>query len=70
MREWTTPCGAAFEVVERWKRRGGSPDAEAVLGLLEWAAEVGDEDKFRWLEDELETTGKGAYLAALNKPQC
>jgi hypothetical protein len=26
--------------------------------------------KFRWLEDELETTGKGAYLVALNTPQC
>ena len=60
----------AFAVLERWKRSGGSPDADAVLGLLEWAVEAGDDEKARWLEEELATTGKGAYLASLNSPGC
>ena len=68
--ELTADLDTAFEVVTEWKARGGSPDAEYVIGLLEWAAEVGDDEKCRWLEEELESTGKGAYLAALNKPQC
>ena len=57
-------------MLERWKRSGGSPDADAVLGLLEWAVEAGDDEKARWLEEELATTGKGAYLASLNSPGC
>ena len=60
----------AFAVLERWKRSGGSPDADAVLGLLEWAVEAGDDEKARWLEEELAGTGKGAYLASLNSPGC
>ena len=54
----------------RGKRSGGSPDADAVLGLLEWAVEAGDDEKARWLEEELAATGKGAYLASLNSPGC
>ena len=57
-------------MVEQWKERGGSPGAEAVLGLLEWALEVGDKHKAGWLEDELTSTGKGQYLAALNRNSC
>ena len=60
----------AFAVLERWKRSGDSPDADAVLGLLEWAVEAGDDEKARWLEEELAATGKGAYLASLNSPGC
>ena len=60
----------AFAVLKRWKRSGGSPDADAVLGLLEWAVEAGDDEKARWLEEELAATGKGAYLASLNSPGC
>ena len=60
----------AFAVVERWKRSGGSPDADAVAGLLEWAVELGDDEKAQWLEEELVATGKGAYLASLNSPGC
>ena len=65
-------CGLdeAFAVLERWKRSGGSPDADAVLGLLEWAVEAGDDEKAQWLEEELAATGKGAYLASLNSPGC
>jgi hypothetical protein len=60
----------AFDAMRRWKRSGGSPDADAVLGLLEWAVEAGDDEKVSWLEEELAATGKGAYLASLNSPVC
>ena len=63
--------GDAFDALERWKRGGGSPDAGRVAGLLEWALEEGDEEKRAWLEEELESTGKGAYLIRLNAgPGC
>jgi hypothetical protein len=63
--------GDAFDALERWKRSGGSPDAGRVAGLLEWALEEGDEEKRAWLEEELESTGKGAYLIRLNAgPGC
>lgn len=60
----------AFDAMRRWKTSGGSPDADAVLGLLEWAVEAGDDEKVSWLEEELAATGKGAYLASLNSPVC
>ena len=60
----------AFDAMRRWKTSGGSPDADAVLGLLEWAVEAGDDEKISWLEEELAATGKGAYLASLNSPVC
>ena len=44
--------------------------ADVVASLLEWAGEVGDEAKAWWLEHELYSTGKGAYLAHLNRPTC
>ena len=50
--------------------RGGSVSADVVASLLEWAGEVGDEAKAGWLEHELYSTGKGAYLAHLNRPTC
>jgi hypothetical protein len=62
--------GEAFGVLERWKRSGHSPDADAVFGILEWASETGDDGKIEWLESELMQTGKGAYLARLNAPGC
>jgi hypothetical protein len=37
---------------------------------LEWAAEEGDQHKVAFLEEELFTSGKGHYLAALNSPTC
>ena len=49
--------------------RGGSV-SDVVASLLEWAGEVGDEAKAGWLEHELYSTGKGAYLAHLNRPTC
>ena len=49
----------AFDAMRRWKTSGGSPDADAVLGLLEWAVEAGDDEKVSWLEEELAATGKG-----------
>ena len=60
----------AFRVVRLQKARGGSPNAEAVHSLLEWAVEVGDKDLAAWLEDELVKTGKAQYLAALSNPKC
>ena len=53
----------AFEVIMKWKSSGSSPDAEAVFGLLEWSVESGDDEKTQWLELELASTGKGAYIA-------
>ena len=47
----------------KWKSSGSSPDAEAVFGLLEWSVESGDDEKTQWLELELASTGKGAYIA-------
>ena len=62
--------GNSTDVFFLTKLRGGSVSADVVASLLEWAGEVGDEAKAGGLEHELYSTGKGAYLAHLNRPTC
>ena len=59
-----------FATCESFAGRGGSVGAETVASLLEWAREVGDEAVAGWAEHELWSTGKGAFLAHLNRPTC
>lgn len=59
-----------FVACEAFAARGGSVGAETVASLLEWAREVGDEAVAGWAEHELWSTGKGAFLAHLNRPTC
>ena len=59
-----------FAACEAFATRGGSVGAETVASLLEWAREVGDESVAGWAEHELWSTGKGAFLAHLNRPTC
>lgn len=59
-----------FVTCEAFAARGGSVGAETVASLLEWAREVGDEAVAGWAEHELWSTGKGAFLAHLNRPTC
>ena len=59
-----------FAACDAYAKRGGSVGAETVASLLEWAREVGDESVAGWAEHELWSTGKGAFLAHLNRPTC
>lgn len=62
--------GDFFATCDAFAARGGSVGAETVASLLEWAREVGDEAVAGWAEHELWSTGKGAFLAHLNRPTC